>query len=255
MLTDEQSDLLIEYYKNVHFSESQKKEIIQLYWQATNEERREISKVYCKLFATDSVFIQRLIQYKDAMGSGEAGATTGEEMEDASHAPSAGNRVTHAQRLLRSSIADQFPILRREENKNRTFQLQFELVVSESQRREVIDLYSSQFISPEPAELLDLVPLSNTFSTRTRRQVQGHYSFLIRLLNPPADPDDANCRQQTKVVCAVTINAHTHSSASHKFIEMPLFATAAGYKKNGFAKLLNTALCEWVSVWWGSTLL
>ncbi|CCW66956.1 unnamed protein product [Phytomonas sp. Hart1] len=253
MLTDHQAAVLIKYYQSVRLSGGQKDRLIQKYWAANGEDRKEIARVYASLFANDAAFVQRLMFYhdhhlnpsggggsqghgRDAMASGgsEGGSSApGSPFSGAnpgggfSLAGSSPRRLTHAQRLVRTAIQDQFPKL----PGPGPYALRFSLVMSEAERREVVELYASQFEYPDPPELQKLVMPPQSLSTRTRKRINGSYSWFLR------------CESTGEVVCAVTITAHHHQT--HKFVEMPLFATAAGYKKNGFGRLLNAALATW----------
>ncbi|EPY32100.1 hypothetical protein STCU_02976 [Strigomonas culicis] len=268
LLTDAQLALLRRYYQSAHLTPAQKDRLVVLYWCGSREERAQIASVYAHLFATDGTFIQRLMAYHDERAAATEGQQQQQPLSPASplaatvdpgptfaHPPAVGanhhaggaRRLTHAQRLLRSSIAEQYPQLTAD---RQPFFLRFEVVATEVQKKEVVDLYSSQFVSPEPADLQHLVQFPKSVSTRTRRQVKGSYTWLLRLLDarPPRavdeDPaEEAKRPHPGKVICAATIVAHTHHT--HKFAELPLFATAAGYKKNGLARLLHAALARW----------
>ncbi|KAG5464037.1 hypothetical protein LSCM1_00217 [Leishmania martiniquensis] len=258
MLSEEQRATLLKFYSTVKLNEAQLDELAQAYWAATREERGEIAKVYAHTFV-DPTFVQRLIFFHDyhmfhtAAGpdssaparAGCAGAsssfagqqsdssslmasrtsfsTVGSPTAVASQAP----RRTHAQRLLRSTIQEHFPKL----TGPGPFALQFGCVQSEKAREEVIELYASQFLHPDPPELHRIVTLPSNFSTRTRKRISGSYSWYLR------------CLATQEIVCAVTVSVHQQETI--RFAEMPLFATGVGYKKNGFGRLLNAALLDW----------
>lgn len=267
--------MLRKYYQTVTLTGEQKDRLIQKYWEANKEERVGIVKAYAHVFGKDAEFAQRLMLYHDlrkqqmqpqqgasgsnaiaagrvrsVSGSGSSGtasplpeglAAKGAASPTSPHSPtgsfstptlslgaSSGPRLTHSQLLLRTAIQDQFQIL----SGPGPYPISFGIVATDHERKEVIDLYASQFLNPDPPELHRLVQLPQSLSTRTRRRINGSYSFYIR------------CHPTGDVVCAVTIIAHHHQT-HHHFAEMPLFATAAGYKKNGFGRLLNAALAEW----------
>ncbi|CAG9583737.1 conserved hypothetical protein [Leishmania major strain Friedlin] len=261
MLSEEEQATLLKYYSTVKLHETQMDQLAQAYWAATREERGEIAKVYAHTFV-DPTFVQRLIFFHDyrmsltaagaglssstgaAVGTGSsfAGQQSGSESANsplmagppssfmaespttaANHAP----RRTHAQHLLRSTIQEHFPKL----TGPGPYALQFGCVQSEKEREEVIELYSSQFLHPDPPELHRIVALPSSFSTRTRKRISGSYSWYLR------------CLATQELVCAVTVTVHQQETI--RFAEMPLFATGVGYKKNGFGRLLNAALLAW----------
>lgn len=252
MLTDEEAALLIRYYQTVQLTGEQKDRLVEKYWEANDVERREIARTYARVFAEDGAFLQRLMAYFDLcknsrgnhsepgspLGRGDPGGAAGYDPGSGTNAVmgsptgSSGSyhapRLTHSQRLLRTAIQDKFPKL----TGPGPFQVCFGLVNSEAERREVVDLYASQFTAPDPPELQRLVTLPQSHSTRTRRRISGNYTWYLR------------CLTTQEVVCAVTVTAHHHRQ-THHFVEMPLFATAGGYKRNGFGRLLNAALAAW----------
>ncbi|KAG5488611.1 hypothetical protein JIQ42_00222 [Leishmania sp. Namibia] len=261
MLSEVERATLLKYYSTIKLNEAQLDQLAQAYWAATREERGEIAKVYAHTFV-DPTFVQRLIFFHDyhmsltaagsdassparlgaGSGSSLAGQQSGSESDSsplmasptssfmagsptavASQAP----RRTHAQRLLRSTIQEHFPKL----TGPGPFALQFGCVQSEKAREEVIELYASQFLHPDPPELHRIVTLPSNFSTRTRKRISGSYSWYLR------------CLATQEIVCAVTVSVHQQETI--RFAEMPLFATGVGYKKNGFGRLLNAALLAW----------
>lgn len=344
ILTDAQAAVLVKYLKDVQLSNEQQDRLIQKYWEADEEERREIARAYAYLFSTKA-FVDRLIDHLDyyarqrtgqshphptllndrdsssnAINGSAPGSIGGiEEMESgvvdggkgssgeggngvrwtaegsASHDltffgssgmrspeghllagptgtyrlnlsqstamagsssptspsswgssssfgspvtprnPTAGGgsstalsrRIGQTEMRLRTAITDQFSKL----SGPGPFKISFGLVRSESERREVVDLFASQFEHPDPTEILRLVSMSQGCHTRSRRRVSGGYTWFIRSLNTG------------ELVCAVHVMAH--HVQTHHFVEMPLFATAAGYKNNGFGRLLNAALSAW----------
>ncbi|KPI88572.1 hypothetical protein ABL78_2305 [Leptomonas seymouri] len=266
MLTDEERATLLKYYSTVKLDEVQKDQLAQAYWAASRAERDEIAKVYVHTFV-DPTFIQRLMFFHDqlysptAKGGGGVGspagsAVAGPQAQNGTDggSPSVGSptspfmaasltanngfssptsssqhlsRRTHAQRLLCSTIQEHFPKLTGEG----PYTLQFGCVQSAKVREEVIELYASQFLHPDPPELHRIVTLPNSFSTRTRKRVSGSYSWYLR------------CLDTQEIACAVTVMVHQQETI--RFAEMPLFATGVGYKKNGFGRLLNAALVSW----------
>lgn len=267
MLTNEERATLLKYYSTVKLNEVQKDQLAQAYWAASREERDEIAKVYVYTFV-DPTFVQRLIFFHDnqycsnsgnpssslspagsavanqaaphgaggtsplvgssASSSTAASPTGGISFSSPTSSPSHhGSRRTHAQRLLRSTIQEHFPKL----TGNGPYALQFGCVQSEAVREEVIELYASQFLHPDPPELHRIVTLPSSFSTRTRKRISGSYSWYLR------------CLATQEIVCAVTVTVHQQETI--RFAEMPLFATGVGYKKNGFGRLLNAALLAW----------
>ncbi|ORC92958.1 uncharacterized protein TM35_000022840 [Trypanosoma theileri] len=276
LLTDEHAALLAKYYGTVQLSGEQKDLLIEKYWEANREERSEIARAYAVLFATDATFMQRLMAYYDthiaaithrgkANGRQSLAAAAAEEGREDTHtssrytnaagednnnynnnnnnhnnnnqqqpqrAPrstksSGGSTLTHAQLLLRTAIQDQYVKL----TGDGPFPVSFGLVQTEEERREAVELYSMQFQYPDPPELQRLVILPQSLSTRTRRRAKGGYTWYLR------------SNTTNEMVCAVTIKAH-HYDTQH-FVEVPLFATGVGYKKNGFGRLLNAALSQW----------
>ncbi|GET93282.1 hypothetical protein, conserved [Leishmania tarentolae] len=261
MLSEEERATLLQYYSTVKLNEAQLDQLAQAYWAAAREERGEIAKVYAHTFV-DPTFVQRLIFFHDhhmplmaagadpsspagaAAGAGsffasqQSGSESGNSplMASPTSASVAGSpttaanhvpRRTHAQRLLRSTIQEHFPKL----TGPGPYALQFGCVQSEKEREEVIELYSSQFLHPDPPELHRIVTLPSSFSTRTRKRISGSYSWYLR------------CLATQEIVCAVTMSVHQQETI--RFAEMPLFATGVGYKKNGFGRLLNAALLAW----------
>ncbi|KAK7199926.1 hypothetical protein NESM_000040800 [Novymonas esmeraldas] len=261
MLSEADRATLLRYYSSVKLDEAQRDQLAQAYWAATREERGEIAKVYAHTFV-DAAFVQRLMFFHDshmsptsagpdpsspaspASGSGGpsffAGQQSGSSSAVASPVSSsmAGSpavaapagqapRRTHAQRLLRSTIQEHFPKL----TGAGPFAVQFGCVQSEQTREEVIELYASQFLHPDPPELHRIVTLPSSFSTRTRKRISGTYSWYLR------------CLATGELVCAVTVSVHQQETI--RFAEMPLFATGVGYKKCGFGRLLNAALLAW----------
>jgi hypothetical protein len=264
MLTDAERATLLKYYSTVKLNAEQKDQLAQAYWAASREERDEIAQVYVHTFV-DPTFIQRLMFFHDCQHSptvggdptspagGPAGSApiTPQAQRDAGGgaSPVVGSptgssafsspttttttsshhmsRRMHAQRLLRSSIQEHFPKLTGEG----PYALRFGCVQSESVREEVVQLYASQFLHPDPPELNRIVTLPSSFSTRTRRRISGSYSWYLR------------CLATQEIVCAVTVTVHQQETI--RFAEMPLFATGVGYKKNGFGRLLNAALLAW----------
>ncbi|KAH9581939.1 hypothetical protein LSM04_001127 [Trypanosoma melophagium] len=266
LLTDEQAALLAKYYGTVQLSGEQKDLLIEKYWEANREERSEIARAYAVLFATDATFMQRLMAYYDTHivalqhrgktngrqtdNSNNNSAAAGEEGREDIHTrytnaagedhqqqqsqrgqrstkSTGGSTLTHAQLLLRTAIQDQYVKL----TGDGPFPVSFGLVQTEEERREAVELYSMQFQYPDPPELQRLVILPQSHSTRTRRRAKGSYTWYLR------------SHTTNEMVCAVTIKAH-HYDTQH-FVEVPLFATGVGYKKNGFGRLLNAALSQW----------
>lgn len=283
MLSDKDAALLIRYYQSVELAGEQKDRLIVKYWEAGEAERRQIALTYAKLFAEDGAFVQRLVAYFDfrkhaaangnhnhhndgssptgasptinntscfgigsepvsspfsnhngsfdgfgvSGGGGTGSPTTGAGAGGGGGGGYVQSRMTHSQRLLRTAIQDKYPKLAGPG----PYRLSFGIVRTESERKEVIDLYASQFTAPDPPELQRLVTLPQNHSTRTRRRISGNYSWYLR------------CLDTREIVCAVTVTAHHHNT--HHFVEMPLFATAGGYKKNGFGRLLSAALAAW----------
>ncbi|CCW60072.1 unnamed protein product [Phytomonas sp. EM1] len=251
MLTDQQMGILIKYYQTIHLTGEQKDRLIKKYWEANGEDRKEIARAYAHLFAQDAGFVQRLMFYHDhyishCSGGRAGGAASPSAWDPAPSGSSDGGsptpsspfsgsnggfapprRLTHTQRLVRTAIQDQFPRL----PGPGPYALRFALVQSAAERQAVVELYASQFEYPDPQELRRLVTLPQSLSTRTRRRVHGSYTWYL------------HCDTTNEVVCAVTVTVHHHQT--HRFVEMPLFATAAGYKRNGFGRLLNAALAAW----------
>lgn len=261
MLTDEQAAILVQFLKDVRFTDEQQDRLIEKYWEANDKERTEISRAYSFLFSKKQ-FIERLLKSfdirqlqaeqqiaassasNDSVSEGSTIGCSGNATESplspsslsypssASGASSGrvgsrSNRQLHAKILLRTAIEDQFPKL----TGSGPFPISFCLVRTEAERKEVADLFASQFEYPDPPEILRLVSLPQALNTRTRRRTNGSYTWYIRSLTT------------RDVVCAVNVIAHHHFT--HHFVEMPLFATAGGYKNNGFGRLLNAALCAW----------
>nr|CCC93801.1 conserved hypothetical protein [Trypanosoma congolense IL3000] len=260
LLSDEQLALLAKYFSSVELTGEQKDTIIEKYWEATEEERKTIARAYASLFATDVIFMQRLLLYydlhvnplstqktSDRSENGETGKNNMEPQVAPSGRPDStslqngnsqarlgkplrgpgGAQLTHSQLILRSAIQDQYSKI----TGDGPFPVSFGLVQTEEQRREVIELYLLQFLYPDLPELQRLVILPQTHSTRTRRRAKGSYTWYIRSLS------------NNEMICAVTIIAHHYET--HHFVEVPLFATGVGYKKHGFGRLLNAALLQW----------
>ncbi|CBH15718.1 hypothetical protein, conserved [Trypanosoma brucei gambiense DAL972] len=260
LLSDEHLALLAKYYATVEFTGEQKDALIEKYWEANEAERKAIARAYASLFANDADFIQRLLAHYDmhvsphmsqgASSCNENGEPCKSEAELSAGAPAeqdgngsnngslparpakpskgpSGQQLTYSQLVLRTAIQDQYSKL----SGDGPFPMAFGLVLSEEERREVIDLYSLQFQYPDQPELQRLVILPQTHSTRTRRRAKGSYTWYLRSLNT------------NEMVCAVTIMAHHYET--HHFVEVPLFATGVGYKKHGFGRLMNAALLQW----------
>ncbi|KAF8291099.1 hypothetical protein TcYC6_0126440 [Trypanosoma cruzi] len=266
LLSDEHAALLAKYYRTVQLSGEQKDLLIEKYWEANKEERSEIARAYSALFATDATFMQRLMAYYDTHvaplsrgktsgrhgGGGEVGRgevnprLSPPPADDEGQSPpphhhhhnpqgrpsratkaGGGATLSHAQLLLRTAIQDQYQKL----TGDGPFSISFGLVQTEEERREAVDLYSTQFQYPDPPELQRLVILPQSHSTRTRRSAKGGYTWYIR------------SHTTKEMVCVATIKAHHYDT--HRFVEVPLFATGVGYKKIGFGRLLNAALQKW----------
>lgn len=334
MLTDSQAAILVNYLKDVKLSEGQQDRLIQKYWEANEEERREIARAYAYLFSTKD-FVDRLLYHldyyprqltnqnrgndghsdasvpcttsgsladvsgtpeghgeKEVEGGGSHGGGGGSPVlrnHTLSHDPSSSDsssidtpegassgriflhlphsprtasgthsptspsssgststfssvpsraatigsstsmarRIVQAEMRLRTAITDQFPKL----SGAGPFPISFGLARSEVERKEVVELFASQFEHPDPTEISRLVNLPQGCHTRTRRRISGGYTWYIRSLTTG------------ELVCAVHVMAH--HLQTHHFVEMPLFATGPGYKNNGFGRLLNAALCAW----------
>eukprot|EP00796_Vickermania_ingenoplastis_P005137 gene5137-3688_t len=231
MLSDEQAATIIKYLQTVELNEDQQDRLVNTYWDASDEERKEIARAYAYLFSSKA-FVDRLIHQFNLRNQQQSYPVGTDERPASPALGPAGNsgarsRRVHSQMLLRTAIEDQFSKL----SGPGPFPISFGLVRTEQERQEVIDLFASQFEHPDPPELQRLVSLPQTFSTRTRRRVSGSYTWFIRSLTT------------NEVACAVTIIAHHHPT--RQFVEMPLFATGGGYKNNGFGRLLNAALMAW----------
>lgn len=226
MLTDEQAGILIKYLQNVELTAEQQEQLAVKYWEANNEERTEIARAYANLFSKQS-FIKVLLDARSRR-PGEEGAGP-RPSSPVSPTGSSSSRValSMTSRQLRAAIDDQFTKL----SGDGPFRISFGLVKTEKERQEVVDLFASQFSHPEPPELHRLVCLPTTFSTRTRRRTSGTYTWYIRSL------------ESDEVACAVTVIAHREHTRN--FVEMPLFATAAGFKRLGLGRLLTSALMAW----------
>lgn len=334
MLTDSQAAILVYYLKDVTLSKGQQDRLIQKYWEANEEERREIARAYAYLFSTKD-FVDRLLYHLDYYphqltnqsgstdGNSDAsvhcttssfpsaklsgipeehgdggterngshgsvgspvfpnrmlshdlsssdsssidtpeGASSGGSLLHLPHSPrtasgthspvtpsssgststfssvmsraatigpstSSSRRIVQAEMRLRTAITDQFSKL----SGAGPFPISFGLARSEVERKEVVELFTSQFEHPDPTEILRLLSLPQGCNTRTRRRISGGYTWYIRSLTTG------------ELVCAVHVMAH--HLQTHHFVEMPLFATGPGYKNNGFGRLLNAALCAW----------
>lgn len=103
--------------------------------------------------------------------------------------------------------------------------------MTDQQNDEAIALYASQFKYPDGPELARLVTTPKKHSTRTRQRKTGNFTWYIQ----------AEATQE--MACVVSVNVH--NAGTYHFMEMPLCATKAGYKKFGLARLLNAALQEY----------
>lgn len=234
MLSDDQAAVLIKFLKNVELNSDQEKRLITLYWEANDEERKEIARAYAYLFSKRSFAIQLLDYVSPPAGQNNSNSTSSGHSGSGPESPlgSPSNRQGSTRRIqtqmrLRTAIDEQFSKL----SGPGPFPISFGLVKTEEERREVIALFASQFEHPDPPEIQRLVLLPQTFNTRTRRRISGSYTWTIRSLTTG------------EVACAVLLIAHHHGT--HHFVEMPLFATAVGYKNNGLGRLLNAAITAW----------
>lgn len=224
MLSDEQAAILIKYLKDVKLTESQQQRLIEKYWDGSDEERKEIARAYAHLFSNKD-FLQNVIDCHHRRKSEAERAATGSSCDESRQASL--QRAARTQLLMRAAINDQLGKL----SGPGPFVISFGVVQSEEERREVVDVFAAQFTHPDRKEIQRLVSSPQALNTRTRKRVTGSYTFFIR------------SHTTREMACAVTVIAHRW--AHHNFVEMPLFATAAGYQRNGLARLLTAALKAW----------
>lgn len=140
------------------------------------------------------------------------------------------------------------------------FPIRFHVVSTAADVQEAIGMYATQFSYPDPPALKELVVAPRRMSTRTRRKVHGNFTWTLRSLQSSGTTSASATATATgggadataaavvnpllagELCTAVTVNII--NADSYSFIEMPLFATASGYKKLGLAKVLNAALQE-----------
>lgn len=210
LLTDDEIRQLSAYFSSIQLSPDQCDRIADKFVEASSTERRIICQVYCKIFS-DPVFVQRLTVRVDSRRAASAAAS--------------GARPSRTELRLRHAVDEIVPRLAGDG----PFAIQFGLISNEEERKEILDLYASQFTHPDAATMQKIVTLPRSQSTRTRKIVVGSHTWFIKSLTTG------------EIVCCVTAVVHRFSTC---FVEVPLFATRAGYKKNGFARLLNAALVQ-----------
>uniref|UniRef100_A0A7S1MQ65 N-acetyltransferase domain-containing protein n=1 Tax=Neobodo designis TaxID=312471 RepID=A0A7S1MQ65_NEODS len=217
--------------------------VVDLWLGASKEERLMIAQIYKRYFH-DSAFVQRvhirasLRQAKEQTGVG-AGASRpasrsgrATPSEAASGAAGAKPRVQSVQaRQLRSAIDEAVAKLPPGSGPH---PVRFGVVSDRQLNTLAIQLYCTQFTQPEPAAMKEIVTIPRRTTTRTRRNPTGNFTWFLW------------CVTTNEMCCAVTATVHTVGGpGGMRFIEMPLFATASGYKKTGLGRLLNAALQEY----------
>jgi hypothetical protein len=103
--------------------------------------------------------------------------------------------------------------------------------------KRIVNIYKQQFIYPGESELrktLVLPPRQLSTKTRAAPRVGNFHWFIV-------------FEETGDVACCASVNVHAVVAGGREdrvVFEMPLFATAAGYKNLGLARLLNAAVQE-----------
>ncbi|CUG63052.1 Hypothetical protein, putative [Bodo saltans] len=259
ILSSSEVTQLAAFYSTITLTPDQMSRIAQRFLEASAVEKSLIARVYCNLFS-DATFVQRLLErgkrFQKSMPphSGAGPLIDYEEDEDDedeigfddSHyqARPTGNRTKRGPNKKKGDTPSS-PLPQQREMRlanvaeeitprligDGPFTLEFGLVLTEDMRTAVVNLYSKQFVHPDAKTLAKMVIIPRSQSTRTRKNIKGSYTWFLK------------CLSTNEVVSCVTALVH-RKDANTSIVEVPLFATGSGYKKNGFAKLLNVALLE-----------
>lgn len=113
--------------------------------------------------------------------------------------------------------------------------LRFGVVKTKADCAKIIDIYKEQFIYPGESELKKrhVLPPAKTSNSRSAPRVGNFHWFIVH-------------EQTGEIACAASVNLHAVVPGRDEKIvfEIPLFATAAGFKHLGLARLLNAAIQE-----------
>jgi hypothetical protein len=220
--------------------------VVDLWLGANKDERLMIAQIYRRYFQ-DSAFVQRVHlrasireakQQSVPLGASRPGSKSGRatpasaaasRAADASGpADTAGKSRPLTSRQLRDAIDTAVAKLQAGTGPH---PVRFGVVSDKQLNTLALQLYGTQFTHPEPSSMKEIVTVPRRTTTRTRRNPAGNFTWFLW------------CVTTNEMCCAVTATVHTIGSI--RFIEMPLFATASGYKKTGLGRLLNAALQEY----------
>ena len=240
LISRDEMVLLAKFLASRELSGEQKDRIQDIYVAASSKERKMIAELYSQLFL-DSAFMQRLFARMDAkkrqdridqerqrsllggLGDPSASLTAGAAAEVAKPRRVKAEKE-HGFIAVRQAIAE-LPRL----TGPGPFSIELCMVTDEPTNQKVIELYSTQFTFPGVPELQRIVTSPRIQSTRRKRAiVSGVFSWYIL------------CQATGEIAAAIT--TVIHSVETMRFVEVPLCATASGYKKLGFARLLSCAL-------------
>jgi hypothetical protein len=255
VLTSSEVTQLAAFYSTITLTSSQRSRIARRFLEASAVEKSLIARVYCDLFS-DATFVQRLLARGQGINGTRQSVSTilddeeGDEDDeddigfDDSH-PSQPTASRSKRGANKRKGDAQSPLPQQREMRlanvaeeitprligDGPFTLEFGLVLTEDMRTEVVNIYSKQFVHPDAKTLAKMVVIPRSQSTRTRKNIKGSYTWCLK------------CLSTNEIVSCVTALVH-RKDANTSIVEVPLFATGSGYKKNGFAKLLNVALLE-----------
>jgi hypothetical protein len=227
--------------------------IVDLWLQGTKDERLMIASLYRKYFH-DPTFIQRVHlraalkqeQAAQQLQNGNHLQRRSRQSDSGRNSPAAGAAATgvvatgnaksagvpkplnNVSRRLRHAIDDAVPKLSRGGG---PYAVRFGVADDVQLINLALQLYSGQFTYPEMSSLKQIVTVPKRTTTRTRRNPIGNFTWFLW------------CMATNEMACVVT--TVVHSLDRLRFIEMPLFATASGYKRVGLGRLLNAALQEY----------
>ena len=234
-------------------SAEQELRVMEAWLDAGEEDRKVIASIYHQLFASQE-FVQRFQlmyqrwqadqlalrhghpppqQVRAGWGSatGDAGANGPAGEGTATKANGAGGKQKGkptASALVVRKLARELDNVACKLMGAGPYSLSFHAVTTQEDVDACVALYASQFRDPSPTELRRIITLPRR-STKRRAQVGGDFTWFLK------------CHETDAAVCTVTVTVHGLGDGRY-FAEMPLFATASGYKKLGFARLLYAAL-------------
>lgn len=230
--TEEEIRTIAAYTNQVPLSGKQKDKIMKIWLECNSSiERQQIGMLYPRLFS-DSAFVHRLMALLaqrgkqagiglDESGSSEKSNSKKQDASSSTPNPSVMGQLLMLRKAVEAAVAKL--------SGPGPFTIEFGLVIDEVTNREVIELFNSQFVNPDLAVLQKMITVPKRTSTRSRQKAGGNLTWFIRSVN-----------NNGEIACAVS--CHIHANATLRFMEVPLFATKAGYQKMGLARLLTAAL-------------